>query len=123
MRWVASHRVGGKKQSAAPIGRALGSGRLGAKRRVSPACKSILPGCAVPPIRGICTRRVEAFGVLSHCPGEDGVKAYGPLVPWDVLPGDFESGARLLFFAIRSVTPPSFESAGFAAWMVRGVLP
>ena len=44
-------------------------------------------------------------------------------MPWDVSPGDFKLGARYLFLAVRSVTPPSFESAGLAAWMVRGVLP
>ena len=55
--------------------------------------------------------------------GEDGVAAYGPFVPRDVSPGDFELGAQLLFLAVRSVTPPSFESAGYATWMVRGVLP
>ena len=61
--------------------------------------------------------------MLSHCPGKDGVKAYGPLVPQDVSPGDIESGAWLLFLSIRGMTPPSFESAGYAAWMVWGVLP
>jgi len=66
----------------------MGTVGLVVVRRYKTCIEKYPPGSAVPPIRGICTRRVEALGVLSRCPGEDGVAAYGPLVPRDVSPDD-----------------------------------